>query len=135
MIWIDTRKIVLTVNIIYSQWSCETQKTKDVETKTFGDQKFGEVLRPRLFETKKFGGCRDRDWAKVVKTETFPRVSLITALTGVDISLGFVGIIPLFYTGYIPRYGCMTHRHTTQSRWITRRQSIQLTIETHDIST
>ena len=75
MIWIDTSKIVLIFHIIYWQWICETQKTKDVETETFWDLKFGKVSRLRLFETKKFGGCRDWDFSrpailKDVETET-----------------------------------------------------------------
>ena len=41
---------ILTVNL-------RDSKTKDVETETFQDLIFGEVSRPRLFETKKFGGC------------------------------------------------------------------------------
>ena len=68
-----------------------------VETETFWDCEISGLSRPRLFETMKCQGCRDwdssrlrnlkvvetetsRDWSKVVETETFPRVSLISAV-------------------------------------------------------
>ena len=67
----------------------------DVKTETHQDQEIWWMLRPRLIETGKFGGCRDRDslrpgksmgvetetnrdWAKDVETETLSRVSLIS---------------------------------------------------------
>ena len=34
-----------------------------------------KVSRPRLIETDKFSSCRDRDWLKVVETETLTRLS------------------------------------------------------------
>ena len=68
MIWSDICMIVLIFNIIYWQWICETQKTKDVETETFRDWIFWELSRPRLFETKKFKGCRDRDRPRLSKS-------------------------------------------------------------------
>ena len=68
---------------------------KVVETETSWDFKFSELSIPRLFETIQMNGCRDRDssrpqklvvvetetcrdWSKVVETETFSRVSLIS---------------------------------------------------------
>ena len=57
-----------------------------------------EMSWPRLFETKKFEGCRDRDWAKVVKTKTLSRVSLITALSLI-IPSSSLQWIKLRYTG------------------------------------
>jgi hypothetical protein len=40
MIWSDGSKIVLIIYMIYWYWICETQKTKDDDTKTFWDHKF-----------------------------------------------------------------------------------------------
>ena len=68
---------------------------KVVETETSRDLNFSELSIPRLFETIQMNGCRDRDssrpqklvvvetetcrdWSKVVETETFSRVSLIS---------------------------------------------------------
>ena len=73
------------------------QHIRVVETETFWDCEISGLSRPRLFETMKCQGCRDwdslrlrnlkvvetetgRDRSKVVETETFPRVSLISAL-------------------------------------------------------
>ena len=52
---------IMTVNM-------RDSKTKDVETETFRDWKFGEISRPRLFETRKFKGCRDRDRPRLRKS-------------------------------------------------------------------
>ena len=49
----------------------ETTNIKVVKTETHRDSDFSKLLRPRLIETLEFRGCRDRDWAKVVETETF----------------------------------------------------------------
>ena len=48
---------------------------KDVETETYRDLRISRMSRPRLIETKKFGGCRDRDSSRLknledVETET-----------------------------------------------------------------
>ena len=68
----------------------------DVETETHRDWDIYWMSRPRLLETKKFLGCRDRDslrlgnlmdvetetrrdWAKDVYMETPSRLSLISA--------------------------------------------------------
>ena len=68
------------------------------------------MSRPRLIETRKFCGCRDRDssrlrnslvvetetsrdWTKVVETETSSRVSLIS-----DRRAGFGPILDIFWT-------------------------------------
>ena len=67
----------------------------DVETETYRDWKISWMSRPRLIETEKFLGFRDRDssrlgnlmdvetetsrdWAKDVDTETPSRLSLIS---------------------------------------------------------
>ena len=68
MIWSDICMIVVIFNIVYWQWICETKKTKDIETETFRDWIFWELSRPRLFETKKFKGCRDRDRPRLSKS-------------------------------------------------------------------
>ena len=39
-----------------------------VETETSQDLKIFKLLRPRLIETEKFRGCRDRDWSRLDKS-------------------------------------------------------------------
>ena len=39
MIWSDKSIMTLIFQIIYCQWICETQKTKDVETETFRESR------------------------------------------------------------------------------------------------
>ena len=63
-IWSDGSMIF---SIMYWWWICQTQKTKLDETKTFWDREFVEVSRPRLYETRKFWGCRDRDHLRLSK--------------------------------------------------------------------
>ena len=74
----------------------------DVQTETRRDWDISWMSRPRLIETEKFLGCRDRDssrlgksmdvetetsrdWAKDVDTETPSRLSLISGLGPQDI--------------------------------------------------
>ena len=42
---------------------------KDVETETYRDSRIWRISRPRLIETLKIGGCRDRDSSRLNKFE------------------------------------------------------------------
>ena len=50
------------------------------KTENHPDRKISFLLRMRLFNTDKFGSCRDgdRDWAKNVESKTSLRISLIS---------------------------------------------------------
>ena len=57
------------------QWVARLKYFKDVETETYRDFRIFRMSRPRLIETLKFGGCRDRDSSRLrnledVETET-----------------------------------------------------------------
>ena len=73
------------------------------------------MSRPRLIETQKFWGCRDRDsprlrnfgdvetettrdWPKDVETETLSRVSLISGLclAGLSLTKQRLGVVKIF---------------------------------------
>ena len=78
LFWSDRSNIVRIIHIKSWKWICETQKQKRCRDR---DLKFVEVLRLRLFDSKKFGVCRDRDQPRLSKScrdRDFLRVSLTT---------------------------------------------------------
>ena len=94
----DSSSLIALLSYGLLKVSCHCFYEEVVETETFRDSTFPKLSRPRPVETWRFSSCwdrdslrlenlgvveteTDRDWTKVVETETLTRVSLFSELT------------------------------------------------------